>query len=212
MGPFIVQTVTKVYCKGNFMNIMLIGKESIYLQSSLAKVVIQPQYSIDKGKQDVIHLLTQMSFPIKEDFSEALVVYQPGEYEIKGVPIQGIQISREKGKQSVEVSTAFVVTLDCIRVCYISPRFYEVNTQQLEDINEVHVLVLPIEEAENALAGKIIKSLEPNMIIPYTTKADTKVLSDFCKTRGVVAPEPVKEVEISLSEVQLQEEKVTILQ
>ena len=99
-----------------------------------------------------------------------------------------------------------------MRVCFISPRFYEVKTQQLEDINEVHVLIIPIEETESSLVGKIIKGLEPNMIIPYTTKTDEKMISGFCKTRGVVAPEPVKEVVTTLTEVQMQEERVVILQ
>lgn len=117
----------------------------------------------------------------------------PGEYSVSGVNIIGISSfhdnknGRERGK-----NTIFILESEEIRICHMGDLGSDLSEKQLEEINGVNILMIPIGgkytiDAEKAV--DIIKKIEPNIIIPmhYKMKGSNMDIDDekkFCSEMG----------------------------
>ena len=95
----------------------------------------------------------------------------PGEYEIKGVFVQGIDSfhdskeGKERGK-----NTIYTIETENIRLCHLGDLGQEQLTdEQLEKIGTVDVLMIPvggIYTIDSHEAAKVIGQIEPKIVIP----------------------------------------------
>lgn len=103
-----------------------------------------------------------------------LVIDNPGEYEVSGVFIHGIETyhddkeGKERGK-----NTMFLIEIDGFTLLHAGDLGHELSKDTLEKISEVDVLMIPVGgvytiDAETA--SEVISSLEPSIVIPMHYK------------------------------------------
>ncbi len=140
---------------------------------------------------------------------EPKIVTRPGEYEVKGVFITGIQTwrgSAVKG-EAKEENTVYVFEFGELTVCHLGDLSKPLTQAQVESMPDVHVLLVPV-GGGGALdadkAAEVIAQLEPRIIIPmhyqtqYTTlKLDP--LARFLKEMGAAEHEPQESIRVTRS-------------
>ena len=95
----------------------------------------------------------------------------PGEYETKGVFVQGIASFHDdvQGKQRGQ-NTIYTIEGEGIRLCHLGDLGQkELTSEQLEEIGDVDVLMIPVGGVftiSTKEATKIISQIEPRLVIP----------------------------------------------
>ena len=95
-----------------------------------------------------------------------MIVDLPGEYDIKGVMVQGIASEQASG----DLNVIYVCTVEDVRVVFLG-RFgqADISKEQIEALGQVDVLVLPVggHDVLNAKqASNIIEKIEPTFVVP----------------------------------------------
>ncbi len=125
----------------------------------------------------------------------------PGEYEISGVLIIGMatfhdgEEGRKRGK-----NTVYLMEVDEVSVCHLGDLGHVLTTEQVEEIEGVDVLLLPVggvSTIDAPMAAEVVRQLEPKVVVPmhYKTEALNRELEPvdrFLKEMGVkeVNPQP----------------------
>ncbi len=99
------------------------------------------------------------------------LIQNPGEYEIKGVFVQGIDSfhdnsqGKERGK-----NTIYTIEAEDIRFCHLGDFGQkELTDEQLELIGRVDILMIPVGGTftiDGHDAAKVIGQIEPKMVVP----------------------------------------------
>ena len=120
----------------------------------------------------------------------------PGEYEISDVLITGVasyhdnKHGEERGR-----NTIYVIHIDDIAVCHLGDLGHTLQEEQLEEVADADVLLLPI-DGQHGLnvtqAAEIIGQVEPRVVIPMHYNpvppegVETSTAFDkFCREMGV---------------------------
>lgn len=111
---------------------------------------------------------------LKKDFSLQLSIDGPGEYEIGDLTVVGIESSSFTNNQ--EMTTMYKLSNSEISVLVTGKIYGELNEKQKELIGNIDVMIVPM--GNNGLTLdpiqglKLIKDLEPGIIIPTHFKSD----------------------------------------
>lgn len=145
----------------------------------------------------------------------------PGEYEIKGVFIQGIN-SWHDNKQGEERgnNTIYIIEAEDLKICHMGDFGQdELNESQLEQIGEVDILMVPVGgtytiDAKGAL--KVSSQIEPKIIIPmhyYLPKLKVKIdsVDKFLKAVGVGSLQPQDKLVVKKKDLSEEEAKIILL-
>ena len=150
------------------------------------------------------------------------IIDGPGEYEIKGVYIQGIPAFHDKdfGKERGRV-TIYTIESEEMRICHMGDFGQkELFPEQLEDIGEVDILLIPIggnETIGSEEAQKIISQIEPKIVIPMRyllpkLKAKLNGLDKFLKIMGEKNHESLPKLTVKSKDLTTDEEtKIIVL-
>jgi len=125
---------------------------------------------------------------------EPKLITKPGEYEIGGILIIGTatfhddQRGEKRGK-----NTVYLMEVDEVSVCHLGDLGHVLTTEQLEEIGNVDVLLLPVGGVStiNArVAAEVVRQLEPKAVVPmhYKTQAlslELEPVEKFLKEIGV---------------------------
>ena len=125
---------------------------------------------------------------------EPKLVAGPGEYEISGVLIIGMatfhdgEEGRKRGK-----NTAYLMEVDEVSVCHLGDLGHVLTTEQVAEIGNVDVLLLPVGGVSTinaSMAAEVVRELEPKAVVPmhYKTEALNRELEPvgrFLKEMGV---------------------------
>jgi L-ascorbate metabolism protein UlaG (beta-lactamase superfamily) len=137
----------------------------------------------------------------------------PGEYEIAGVFITGIQTAapggadKKKKGSSEPRNTVFVFDYDGFTVCHLGDLDHVPTQAQIEALGAVDVALVPV-GGGNALtaaqAAEVISLIEPSIVVPmhYRTEAGSPGLepvSKFLKEMGLAAVKPEPMLKMSKS-------------
>ncbi len=149
---------------------------------------------------------------------EPKVLNKPGEYEVKGVFISGVQTWLEVVKgQPKEENIVFVFEFPGLTVCHLGDLAKVLTQAQVEALPDIDVLLVPV-GGHSALdadkAAEVISLLEPRIVIPmhYRTPAsavELDPLGKFLKEMGVTEQAPQDTLRVTRSE--LPEETQTII-
>jgi len=132
---------------------------------------------------------------IKGIKGEPFVVQGPGEYEIKGVFINGLP-SFHDNKDGKERGQNAIYTIDAedMRFCHLGDLGQsELNPEQLDKIGQIDVLMIPVGGGgytiSSAEAVKIVGQIEPRIVIPMhyavpKLKMEVDDVSKFLKAMG----------------------------
>lgn len=121
------------------------------------------------NKKGSLILKTKNEIPI-DSFTGTEVIGGPGEYEIDGVRIRGIELTKESAVK--EISTAFTVELDGIAIAFIIDISDELTKDELDALRSVDILFLGIDTKKitEKHIKSLIKKVDAKIIIPTDDK------------------------------------------
>ena len=158
---------------------------------------------------------------IKTIKGNPFLIQGPGEYEIKGVFIQGIAAFHDKtqGKERGRV-TIYTIETEGIRLCHLGDLGQkELTSDQIEKIGDCDVLMIPVGGVytiSGQEASKIISQIEPRIVIPMhyqlpklKLKSKLESLDKFLKAMGQkgISPQP----KLTLKKKDLPEERTKVI-
>jgi len=155
----------------------------------------------------------------------AFLILGPGEYDIKGTYIQGIpgfsNISQRKGEQNISNEiTIYTIETGGMKICHLGMVGQEeLKSEQLEEIGDVDILMIPIgggRTVDARGAVKIMSQIEPKIIIPMyyrIPKLKTKLdgLDKFLKILGIKSLQPLPKLSIKKKDLSEEEAKIIVL-
>lgn len=117
----------------------------------------------------------------------AFLIDSPGEYEVKGIPIYGTPSLHEtKEAKDYHKNTIFHFLVDDIRVVHLGGLSQPLTDDQLAQIGEVDVLMIPVGGGDvlaAAAAADLVARMEPRVVIPMHYK-----MKDLTLAAGAVEP------------------------
>lgn len=212
------------------MQISYLGHSCFRIRGSDAVVVTDPfddyiGISMPKTKADVVtvsHEHQDHNCLAKVE-NDPFVIRAPGEYEVGNISVFGLasfhdsQKGAERGR-----NTIYNINVDEITVCHLGDLGERLNDTQLEEVNNVDVLLVPVGGVytiDPKEAVEVINQVEPRIVIPMHYKApgmDEKIfgklatVDDFLNEIG--ASDARKENKLVISKTNLpQEMEVVVL-
>jgi len=139
---------------------------------------------------------------------EPRVIDIPGEYSVKGVNILGV--SSFHNEKAEVLNTIFVLESEDLRVCHLGDLGTDLDEKQLESLDGVDILMVPIGGKYTIGAKKaveIIKKIEPTLIIPMHYKINGSNLDidnekKFCNEMGNCPREKISKLTIKKKDLE----------
>jgi L-ascorbate metabolism protein UlaG (beta-lactamase superfamily) len=137
---------------------------------------------------------------------EPRIIRGPGEYEISGVLVIGIATFHDSVRgQTRGKNTVYLMEIDGITICHLGDLGHVLTSEQVEEIGDVDVLLLPVGGVSTinaAMAAEVIRQLEPKAVIPmhYKTPSLDRELDpveDFLREMGAGQSEPLSKLSVS---------------
>jgi L-ascorbate metabolism protein UlaG (beta-lactamase superfamily) len=102
------------------------------------------------------------------------VVDCPGEYEIKGIGIQGVAAYHDAEQGEAQGSiTIFALEVDGVVVAHLGDLAHALSEEQQERLGSIDVLLVPVGGGNSlsaTMAVEVINQLEPKIVIPMHYK------------------------------------------
>ncbi len=140
------------------------------------------------------------------------VIDGPGEFEIGGVFITGVQSDstssgKRKSKDNGAHNTIYVFDYDGITVAHLGDLQQTPTQSEIELLGTVNVVLVPVGGGNGlnaAKAAEIISLIEPNLVIPMhystpATKLSLDSLNKFIKEMGLSTPESQPSLKVTRS-------------
>jgi L-ascorbate metabolism protein UlaG (beta-lactamase superfamily) len=143
----------------------------------------------------------------------------PGEYEIGGVFITGVQTNGTKKRDPNEKrNTLYVFDYDGLTIAHLGDLNHVPSQTEIEALGNVHIALVPVGGGGGLNAAKaveMISLLEPGIVIPMhfgTASGNIKLasVSKFLKEMGLGTIEPQPSLKVTKSSVP-EETKVVVL-
>lgn len=149
-----------------------------------------------------------------------IAINMPGEYSIKAINITGIETfhdekeGAERGRNAV-----FIIDSEDMRVCHLGDLGTDLSPQQLEKINGIDILFIPI-GGKYTLNGKksaeVVRKIEPKIVIPmhYKMKGTTLDIADekdFCNEMGNCKKEKISRLNFKKKDLEEKNMEVFIM-
>lgn len=148
----------------------------------------------------------------KPTVNTKITIGRPGEYEISNVSITGMPARSHMDEEGQHSATIYQVIVGDITFLFTGHIYPELSAEQLEDMNTVDVMVVPVGgngytlDAEGAL--KLIKEVEPKAVVPthYDQKGITyevpqQTLEQAIKELGVEPGERTSKYKVKKSDL-----------
>ena len=183
------------------MEISWLGHSCFKIKGRQATVITDPYppdlgYSLGKPTAHIVtvsHRHPGHSY-VQGIGGEPRLVTGAGEYEISGVLITGIATfhDRERGQKRGK-NTVYLMEVDEVSVCHLGDLGHVLTAEQVEEIDDVDVLLLPVGGVStiNApMAAEVVRQIEPKAVVPmhYKTEAlswELEPVDRFLKEIGV---------------------------
>lgn len=209
------------------MDITWFGQSCFKIRGKNASLVTDPfdpdAVGLKKVKQSA-DIVTVSHQHADHNFTQAIegdpfIVPGAGEYEVKGVRIQGIQTFHD-AKQGKErgTNTMFVIEIDGIFVLHCGDLGHELTTEQMEDLPDIDIMLVPVGGVytiDAATAVKVVGQVEPKVIIPMHYKIpglkyDLGSVEDFLHASGKSSVTPVSKYSVTKDKLPDNEELVVL--
>jgi len=151
---------------------------------------------------------------------DAFVVPGPGEYEIGGVFITGVQTNSggKRGEPDM-MTTLFVIEYNGLTVAHLGNLKRVPNQAEVEALGPVDIALVPVGGGDSlnaAKAAEVISLLEPKLVIPMQyaipgLKVKLDPISKFLKEMGLVEVASVPSLKVTSANSLPEETHVTVL-
>lgn len=151
---------------------------------------------------------------------EPRIINIPGEYNIKGVNIIGINSCHDnKNGQERGMNTIYSVEAEDIRLCHLGDLGTDLNEKQLDEIDGVDILMIPVGgkyTIDGKKAVEIAKKVEPKIIIPMHykisgSKIDIDDEKKFCSEIGNCPREKINKLNIKKKDLEEKNMEVVLM-
>jgi L-ascorbate metabolism protein UlaG (beta-lactamase superfamily) len=148
------------------------------------------------------------------------IVDAPGEYETKGIFIQGIpSVHDDKNGAERGINTIFLFTLEEIKLAHLGDLGTTLNDEQLEKLEGVDILLVPVGgtfTVDGKKAAEVVNQIEPRIVIPMHYKIPglnmkLQPVDKFCDEMGAKMNGAEEKFRIVKKELPIEETKVIIL-
>lgn len=197
------------------MEISWLGHACFRIKSKDAVIVTDPYdksvgYQLGKVSADIV-TVSHGHFDhnnVAAIVGEPKLVSGPGEYEIKGVMITGIQTfhDAEHGKKRGK-NTVYLIETEDLVVCHLGDLGHVPTAEQVEEMSNVDILMVPVggNYTINAVqAAEVISLIEPRIVIPmhYKTevvKLEIDPVDKFLREMGIKSLQPQSKLTVNKS-------------
>lgn len=198
------------------MNITWLGQNCFKIEGKQASIVIDPidaaGLKMPKISPDILiiprpYLSKELSF-LKNN---PLVVKTPGEFEVKGVFIEGQTFGHKK-------QIIYRLEVEGVMLGHLSnlEKKDEAADAFLEDVDVLFVPVGGGQVLGPTEASEVASAIEPRLVIPmhYRQSGDTSLqpVEKFCQAMGIKSPERLKKVSITKKDLPNEETRLVILE
>jgi len=125
----------------------------------------------------------------------------PGEYEVKGVSINGVQVFHDKSEGSERgKNTIYSIQIDGLTIVHVGDLGHTLSEDQIQEVGDADILLVPVGGVftiDGKDASEVVSQLEPKIIIPMHyklpgLKIELAEVENFLKEMGVegVVPQP----------------------
>lgn len=202
------------------MEITYFGNSCFRIKGRKAIVLVGADSNTSsKLTADIVCILKDAGFkekgvnPILRD--EAIILNEPGEYEVSGVGILGVDL-KNKEKENI----GFIFEIEGLRIAHLGSLSQVLTEKQVQLINGIDVLLLPVGGGEVISpddALKLIGSIEPDVVVPMNYKSSKNILKlensldEFLKTAGVETVETLDKLSLSSKEIEAEQAKKIVV-
>ena len=190
-----------IYAIFRLMDITWLGHSCFRIKGRHAAIITDPYspklgYSLGKPAARIVTVSHQHpghSY-VEGVTGEPRPVTGPGEYEISGVLIIGIATFHDADRGNMRgKNTVYLMEIDEISVCHLGDLGHVLTSDQVEQLDNVDVLLLPVgglSTIDAPKAAEVVRQLEPNVVVPmhYKTEAIKRELAPvdrFLKEMGL---------------------------
>ncbi|MBI4926498.1 MAG: MBL fold metallo-hydrolase [Anaerolineae bacterium] len=147
------------------------------------------------------------------------IITGPGEFEIGGVFVTGIQTNHRTGKEDTPRNTLYVIDYNGITVAHLGDLSHVPTQGEVEALGSVHVALVPVGDGSSlnaAKAAEVISLIEPNYVIPMHYQTPDGLLkldpiSKFLKEMGLSEVETQPSLKITSTSGMPENTRVLIL-
>jgi L-ascorbate metabolism protein UlaG (beta-lactamase superfamily) len=186
------------------MDINWLGHSCFRIRGKQAAIITDPfppdlGYTLGKQTADIVTVSHQhQSHAYGNGIDgDPKVITGPGEYEIKGVLIIGIATFHDGDGGKVRgKNTVYLIEVDGITICHLGDLGHVLTTEQVEEVDDVDVLLLPVGGGSTinaSTAAEVIRQVEPRVVIPMhfrtpAIKRELAPVDNFMKEMGIEQP------------------------
>lgn len=199
------------------MDIQFYGANCVSIASKQARVVVDDNLA-SLGVKPVtregdICLFTSQQVAATEVSNRAkIVIDMPGEYEVNGVSIVGLQTRGHMDTEQERNAVMYKITVGDVKVLVTGHIYPKLSEAKLEDIGMVDVMIVPVGGTgytmDPAGALQIVRQVEPKLFVP-THYADSALayevpqqsLDDALAAFGMEPKERVKKLQYKPAEL-----------
>ena len=195
----------------HFMEIKYLGHSSFLIKSKTGRLITDPYDSemlglkFPKIEADIVTISHNHKDHNKSNLvgGNPLIISMSGEYEKNGIRVFGFKTfhDKEQGAQRGE-NIVYKIEGDDISMLHCGDLGHILNDSLLDEIGEIDILFIPVGGAytiDASEAEKIIKKIEPSIVIPMHYKSlkinqqnfqKLATIDEFNKIMGVENPIP----------------------
>lgn len=202
------------------MHITWHGLTAVRLQTKEAQILIDPYQAstglkMPGGKVDVLastDVADERCNNLEKFYDGAFKIEGAGEFEIKGTFIYGLPKTANQGKGAI-----FFIESEDLTLAHLGWCGAELTPEQLEYIEGVDVLMLPVGALSESQWSKVVSQVEPRVIIPMAfhqagIKEKLPTSASFLKAMGAKDIHPEPKVILKVKDLPQEETKIMVLQ
>jgi len=143
-----------------------------------------------------------------------------GEFSVNGAEIKGILTYHDK-KQGAEngINIIYTIEAESIRIAHLGNLGHILTDDQVNEIGKVDVLIVPVgggKSLNGEEAAKVVKQLEPKVVIPMHYKIPGLKMNiddteKFCDNLGICPQEPVSTYVLRANNIPRDEKELEIV-
>jgi len=176
-------------------------------------IIIDPPDELrgKKAKADIL-LISKAGEKTGKMEDLSFLIESPGEYEVKGVFVRGLELKEGKNKNLI----TYTIEAEDMRILYFGDFVSkELSSGQLERIGPVDILIIPLGRVLSCKeVQKIISQIEPKVVIPVQSigKESKTKLEEFLKEMGAKNVEPRKQAVLRKKELKEDGAEIIVLE
>lgn len=202
------------------MTINWLGMSCFKIQTKEATLIIDPfddkcGLKMPKAKVEIVLSSDPNNYTsnnIGRLMGEPLVINHPGEYEKSEIFVSAMTA----GDEDQTDKSIFFLEIEGVTLSHLGSINHSLSTKQLEIMEGVDILMLPVSSLSSDKIAKIISQIEPRIILPMNykisgVKEKLETLDKFIKEIGAKPEAAEEKLKITKKDLPEEETKIIIL-